>query len=81
VLKTFIRHGRLIRLPAQLKKQQIILEKLVEEFEPNRDYPERELNQILLEFHEDVAALRRGFISFGLMTRDKGIYRRIIIDL
>ncbi len=76
VLKTFLRHGRLIRLPAQLKKQQVILEKLVEEFEPGRDYDEREVNQILLEFHEDVASLRRGFISFRLMTREKGIYRR-----
>ncbi len=76
VLKTFIRNGRLTKIPAQLKKRQIILEKLVEEFEPDRDYPEREVNQILLEFHEDVASLRRGFISMKLMGREKGIYRR-----
>jgi hypothetical protein len=77
VLKTFFRHGRLTGIPAQLKKRQIILEKLVEEFEPGRDYPEIEVNRILVEFHEDVASLRREFISFKLMKRTtRGVYRR-----
>lgn len=77
VLKTFFRHGRLTQIPAQLKKQQIILAKIVEEFEPGRHYPEHEVNRILLEFHEDVASLRRGMIDQGLMQRDKGIYWRV----
>jgi ArsR family transcriptional regulator len=77
VLQTFIRRGRLTQIPAQLKKQQIILEKLAEEFEPERAYTEREVNQILVEYHDDVAALRRGLVSHGLMERAKGIYRRV----
>lgn len=77
VLKTFFKHGRLTRIPAQLKKQQIILEKIVQEFEPGREYDEREVNQILLEFHEDVATLRRGLVLHGLMERQEGIYRRV----
>ncbi len=77
VLKTFFRQGRLVSIPAQLKKRQVILEKLVEEFEPERDYAELEVNRILVEFHEDVASLRREMISFKLMTRSRGIYRRI----
>lgn len=77
VLKTFFRRGRLTHLPAQLKKQQIILERLVQEFEPDQTYSEHEVNQILLEFHEDVATLRRGMISHGLMERERGIYRRV----
>lgn len=76
VLKTFIKQGRLTHLPAQLKKRQIILEAIVQEFEPGRDYPEKEVNQILLDYHEDVATLRREMIMNKLMTRDKGIYRR-----
>ena len=76
VLKTFFRRGRLTQLPAQLKKQQIILEKLALEFEPEREYTEHEVNQMLLEFHEDVATLRRGMISHGLMKREKGVYWR-----
>jgi len=78
VLKTFFRHGRLVSIPSQLKKRQIILEKLVEEFEPDRDYPEIEVNRVLVEFHEDVASLRREFISFKLMKRStRGVYRRV----
>ena len=77
VLQTFFRRGRLTRLPAQLKKQQVVLAHIVEAFEPERQYPEAEVNQILLEFHDDVAALRRGLISTGLMRRVRGIYQRI----
>jgi len=77
VIKTFIHRGRLIKMPAQLKKQQIILEKIVEEFDPDQDYTEKEVNIILLDFYDDVAVLRRGLISQRLMTRNKGIYRRI----
>lgn len=76
VLRTFFRRGRLTHIPAQLKKQQIILERLVQEFEAGREYSEREVNQVLVEFHEDVASLRRGLISQGLMERKRGIYRR-----
>ena len=78
VLKTFFKRGRLVSIPAQLKKRQVILEKIVEEFEPERNYTELEANQVLVEFHDDVASLRRGLISQKLMQRKKGMYWRII---
>jgi DNA-binding HxlR family transcriptional regulator len=77
VLTTFLRRGRLVSIPAQLKKRQIILEKLVQEFEPDRTYTEREVNQILVDWHDDVATLRRGLIEQGLMQRESGRYWRI----
>jgi ArsR family transcriptional regulator, arsenate/arsenite/antimonite-responsive transcriptional repressor len=76
VLDTFMRHGRLVKFPAQLKKRQVILEKIAESFEPGQLYPEREVNIILLDFHDDVATLRRGLIEAGLLTRDDAIYQR-----
>jgi hypothetical protein len=76
VLRTFFQRGRLVQIPAQLKKRQIVLERLAEEFEPERGYSEREVNITLLDFHEDVASLRRGLIEFKLMQREKGVYRR-----
>lgn len=76
VLKTFIKRGRLTRLPTQLKKMQVILELIVQEFEPEREYTEKEVNFILLDFHEDVATLRRSLVEHNLMTRSHGIYRR-----
>jgi ArsR family transcriptional regulator len=77
VLSTFFKHGRLTQIPAQLKKQVIVLEKIVQEFEPEQAYTEHQVNQVLLEFHEDVASLRRGLVSNGLVTREQGIYRRV----
>ena len=76
VLRTFFRQGRLIGIPAQLKKRLIILGRLAREFEPGRDYSEREVNQVLVEFHDDVATLRRELVGHRLMARDRGIYRR-----
>lgn len=76
VLRTFIKHGRLISIPSQLKKRQVILEKIVEQFEPGRQYSEKDVNIILLDYHDDVASLRRGLIEFGLMERQAGVYQR-----
>jgi ArsR family transcriptional regulator len=80
VLKTFIKRGRLTQFPAQYKKRLIILGKIVEEFEPGRIYSEQEVNQILVEFHEDVATLRREMIDHKLMEREAGRYWRASRD-
>jgi ArsR family transcriptional regulator len=76
VLRTFIRHGRLVSIPSQLKKLQVILETIVLSFEPGREYTEREVNQILLDFNEDVATLRRSLVEEKLLEREHGIYHR-----
>lgn len=76
VLQTFFRRGRLVSIPAQLKKRQIVLEKIAQEFEPGQQYSEREVNMALLDFHDDVATLRRGLIEHGLLVRKAGIYQR-----
>ncbi len=77
VLNTFLKRGRLRAIPAQRKKRDIVLEKILESFEFDHAYPEREVNLILSEFHEDFFTLRRELIAAGLMTRAKGIYSRI----
>lgn len=77
VLNTFFRHGRLRRIPTQQKKRQVIMEKLVEEFELEQEYTEQEVNRVLIEFHDDVVTLRRELIACHLMTRANGIYRRV----
>lgn len=78
VLRAFVKHGRLTRIPAQLKKRQVILKLIVQEFEPGRDYSELEINRILLEFHEDVGTLRRELVGHDLLERAGGIYRRAV---
>lgn len=76
VLRAFIKHGRLVNIPAQLKKRQVILEMIAEQFEPGKQYSEKEVNVILLDFHEDVATLRRGLVEHELLDRQAGNYRR-----
>lgn len=77
VFKAFMDNGRLVRIPAQRKKRRVILELLVEDFEPGRDYPEAEVNATIREIHHDVETLRRELIAEGLMTRERGVYRRV----
>jgi ArsR family transcriptional regulator len=76
VLRAFMHDGALTAIPAQRKKQQIILEEILKAFEYGRRYTENEVNHILVDFNEDVAALRRGMIDFGFMERSQGIYWR-----
>ena len=76
VIDTFFELGRLKQIPAQLKKRQVILDVIVQEFEPDRHYTEIEVNRILLEFHEDVATLRRELVGEMLMARENGVYWR-----
>lgn len=75
ILRDFINDGRLRQIPAQRKKRVVVLRHLLERFVPDRDYPEREVNDLLRPAHDDVATLRRELVDYGFMTRDKGIYR------
>ncbi len=77
VLHAFVEpDGRLTRLPAHHKKELVVLRFLAEQdFVQGRDYPEKEVNQILALRHPDVASLRRSLVDYRLMRRDRGIYR------
>ncbi len=68
--------GTLKKLPAQEKKFQAILRHLVNEFEPGREYSEKEVNAVFKKFHTDTASLRRGMIEYKLMKRASGKYWR-----
>jgi hypothetical protein len=76
VLGTFLDGERLSKIPDTRKKRDVILRWLAERFEPGRDYPEREVNEIIGRHHPDFATLRRELIGAGLMTREAGVYRR-----
>ena len=77
VLRAFIVDDRLVSIPAQEKKKLVVLRYLLERcFAEDRAYPEKEVNQRLAIFHPDVASLRRYLVSYGLVTREAGVYRR-----
>ncbi|HEX5014296.1 MAG TPA: DUF2087 domain-containing protein [Candidatus Limnocylindrales bacterium] len=77
VIRSFVRDGRLVSIPAKPSKRELLLPWLLDEcFPEDRDYEEKEINQRLALWYPDVSALRRYLIDAGLMTRDQGIYRR-----
>lgn len=75
VSRAFFDGPRLRNLPAARKKRVVVLRRLLKRFEPDRDYPEREVNDLLRLAHDDVASLRRELVDYGFMVRDRGIYR------
>ena len=46
-------------------------------FDEDRSYTEREVNELLQIYHWDSATLRREFIMYRMMERERGVYRRI----
>jgi hypothetical protein len=76
VLRTFLRDGRIIQLPAARSKRRVLLEHIVAVFEPGVRYPERQVDAILRAWHDDYASLRRYLIDEGLMARESGVYWR-----
>ena len=77
VIDAFFEYGKLKAIPAQRKKERIILEVIVQEFEFDRIYSEREVNIIIADFYDDFCTIRRDMIGEGLMDRDTRGYWRV----
>lgn len=77
VLGDYLVRGRLKTIPRQLKKRQVVLRRLAEEFENGKRYPERRVNEILKAFHADYATLRRELVNMKLLAREQGSYWRV----
>lgn len=76
VLGRFFERDRLREIPANRSKRLVVLERIVQQFEPGLRYKEREVDRRLQLFHPDHAALRRYLVDEGLMTRADGSYWR-----
>ncbi len=76
-LRAHLVDGRLVSIPAQPKKRDVVLRFLLERvFLEDRGYPEKEVNQRLALFHQDVAALRRYLVDERYVEREASVYRR-----
>ena len=73
VVKDYIRKdGSLKTIPAQRKKLEAVLRYVVKAFEVNKRYSEKKVNEILSQYHEDTASLRRELVGYGIMKREGG---------
>ena len=71
VLKTHLNaDGSIKQVPLQPAKLKVILEYLVQFFEFDTNYTEKEVNSIIRRFNEDTAGLRRDLIEAGMMARE-----------
>ncbi|WP_330437580.1 DUF2087 domain-containing protein [Micromonospora sp. NBC_00821] len=80
VLRTFLRAGVLVSLPAQRGRRRVVLAHIAEQsFEPGTRYPERAVDDALKPWcaagGSDHATLRRYLIDEQLLTREHGVYQ------
>ncbi|MEU5906678.1 DUF2087 domain-containing protein [Micromonospora sp. NPDC047527] len=81
VLRTFVRAGVLVGMPAQRGRRRVLLAHIAERsFAPGTRYPERAVDDALKPWcasgGSDHATLRRYLIDEQLLTREHGIYQR-----
>jgi hypothetical protein len=76
VLRTFLRDGRLLQVPATRGKRRIVLEHIAASFEPGVRYPERAVDAILRAWHDDYVSVRRYLVDEDLLAREHNIYWR-----
>jgi DNA-binding transcriptional ArsR family regulator len=78
VLRGFVdADGRLATIPASRRKRGVVLRWLMTGFEPDRRYPETEVNAIIQARHWDSATLRRELIGHRMLARENGVYWRL----
>jgi hypothetical protein len=72
-LRPFINDdGRLTQWPSKQKTQRMAAAYLAERFEPGREYGEKEVNELLMDWHTfaDWALLRRVLCDWRYMERE-----------
>jgi len=77
VLRHYTVGPRLKVLPENEDEIREIASWLAELFEPDIQYPEKEVNERLHQAHPDHAQMRRLLVDYGLMTRSRGIYQKV----
>jgi len=70
IIKNYIKNDKIINIPRAEKKKIIILQYLLQKFERNKRYTEKEVNEVIKSMHEDFATLRRYLIEYGFMARE-----------
>lgn len=74
VIKNYFKgedNNKLSEFPRQQKKKFIVLEHIIKRFAPDREYSEKEVNEILKSIHEDFVTLRRALADFRFLERHR----------
>ncbi|MFE1023190.1 DUF2087 domain-containing protein [Streptomyces sp. NPDC058818] len=81
IVRTFVKDGRLVRLPARWTRKKVVLRHIAEQtFEPGVEYPERTVDEKLRPWCEDGdvdhVTLRRHLVDLDHLRRSGGTYWR-----
>lgn len=72
-------NGRLKTFPASRKKRRVFCAWFARMFDPDRDYREAEVNEVIARHHHDFETFRREMVGYRMMSRtNKGVYRRLV---
>ena len=74
ILASFVRNGRLLRFPTGETRKQVVLDYIAQRFAADRTYTEREVNDILQDFADDYATIRRALVDRRYLNRHQGVY-------
>jgi biotin operon repressor len=80
ILKDYLNEdGSIRQLPTNQRKLDVVLKYIVERFEFERHYTEKEVNTEIGALHEDISGLRRDLIMTGYLDRkrDGSAYWRV----
>ena len=72
VLRSFIQDGRLQSMPASHAKRLVVLDHIVQSFEPGVRYTEKQVNAMLVSWYADTATVRRYLVDAGFLSREAG---------
>jgi biotin operon repressor len=75
VVRTFFDGPRLVAIPAQRKKKEIVFEEILRRIPRRKEYGEMELSRFIEAIHPDFCTIRREFIMGRYMERRAGRYR------
>ena len=75
VLRAFFDGTRVLALPVQRRKKDLVLEEMLRRLPRRREYTEPELNAFISVMFEDFCTVRREWIMGQYMTRENQVYR------
>jgi hypothetical protein len=63
--------GTIKQIPVQAGKLKVILDYVINAFEPEKNYTEKEVNILLACFNKDTSGLRRYLVDAGMLKRER----------
>ncbi len=76
ILKSFFKYGRLVKIPVQKKKREWVMERIANNFVPNKIYSLAAATKILAEVFDDTSLLLKEIHACGFLDVDSGSIKR-----